>query len=535
MLPGKSYGPQDILRIIKTRGWIIGVALAACTYAALVISAWLPNVYRAETLIQVVPQRVPDAYVRSTVTLKTEDRLEALSAQVMSRTELERLIKEYDLYPRERQRYPMQDVVDRMRASITKQLVRAAPDRPVDSFYLRFTYSDAITTAKVTERLALLFIDQNARDRGVLAQATDSFLQAQLEEARARLEEQERRLEVFRERNAGRLPTQLDFNMQAIQNAQLQLQQLTESLARDRDRRLTVEQLLKDAQAEQVIATPISVPANSDLATAVAAGATTKRQLEMARGELARLELSRTQDHPDIARTKRVIGDLEKKAAAEAAAVESGKAPAAFVVSAQDQLIRERVRQLRAEVESLDRQIQFKEAQESRIRGTVSEYQGRIESIPGLESEWVSLSRDYETQQTAYKELLAKSEESKVAMDLERRQIGEQFRVLDPARVPERPISPIRLLINAIGAAIGLLLGLLIVGLLEVLDSSFRSEADLSGVMNFPILAQVPLVVTQSDLNKQRHRRRVYSTVTVGLCVAAGIGAWTLHLWRYIV
>ena len=91
------------------------------------------------------------------MTLKTEDRLEALSAQVMSRTELERLIKEYDLYPRERTRYPMQDVVDRMRLNITKQLVRAAPERPVDSFYLPGSeYSDATIAAKVTERLALL-------------------------------------------------------------------------------------------------------------------------------------------------------------------------------------------------------------------------------------------------------------------------------------------------------------------------------------------------------------------------------------------
>jgi polysaccharide chain length determinant protein (PEP-CTERM system associated) len=511
------------------------IAIVVCTYVALVVSALLPNVYSAETLIQVVPQRVPDAFVRSTVTLRTEDRLEALSAQVMSRTELERLIKEFNLYPRERERYPMQDVVDRMRLNITKQLVRAAPDRPVDSFYLRYKYSDAVTTAKVTERLALLFIDQNARERAVLAGATDNFLDSQLEEARNRLEEQERKLEVFRERNAGRLPTQLDFNMQAIQNSQLQLQQLTESLARDRDRRLTVAQLLKDAEAEQVISAPIAVPQNSDPTSAVAAGMTAKRQLDMARAELARLELSRTPAHPDIARTKQMIAELEKKAAAEAAAIESGKTPSAVFLSPQDQLIRERVRQMRAEMESLERQIQFKEAQEGRIRAIVGEYQRRIESIPGLESEWVSLSRDYETQQTAYKQLLAKSEDSKVAMDLERRQIGEQFRVLDPARVPERPISPIRLLINAIGAGVGLVLGLLIIGLLEYLDSSFRSETDFSAVMNMPILAQVPLVVTPSDLSKQRHRRMVYSTVAVVLFIAAGIGAVTLQLWRYIV
>ena len=398
----------------------------------------LPNVYRAETLIQVVPQRVPDAYVRSTVTLKTEDRLEALSAQVMSRTELERLIKEYNLYPRERDRYPMQDVVDRMRLNITKQLVRAAAERPVDSFYLRFTYSDAATTAKVTERLALLFIDQNARERGVLAQATDSFLQAQLEEARRRLEEQERKLEVFRERNAGRLPTQLDFNMQAIQNSQLQLQQLTESLARDRDRRLTVEQLLKEAQAEQVISdTDRGAGEHRSWRRRSLPGATAKRQLELARAELARLELSRTPEHPDIGRAKRMIGDLERKGGRG-----SGRgrirqdAHSRCDVAAGSAHSRTHPPDARGDGKSRSTGSVQGGAGGPHPSDSVSEYQRRIESIPGLESEWVSLSRDYETQQTAYKQLLAKSEESKVAVDLERRQIGEQFRVLDPARVP---------------------------------------------------------------------------------------------------
>ena len=239
MLPGRTYGPQEIIQIITSRGWIVGVAILACTYLALVVSALLPNVYSAETLIQVVPQRVPNDIVRSTVTMRTEDRLEALSAQVMSRTELERLIKEFDLYPRERTRYPMQDVVDKMRVNISKELVRAQSDRPVDSFYLRYKYSDATIAAKVTERLSRLFIDQNSRDREVITIQTDNFLESQLEQARKRLEEQERKLAAFRERNAGRLPTQLDFNMQTIQSTQLQLQQLTESLARDRDRRLT--------------------------------------------------------------------------------------------------------------------------------------------------------------------------------------------------------------------------------------------------------------------------------------------------------
>ena len=86
----------------------------------------------------------------------------------------------------------------------------------------------------------------------------------------------------------------------------------------------------------------------------------------------------------------------------------------------------------------------------------IAGYQARIEAVPGLESEWISLSRDYDTLQANYEQLLAKSEDSKVAANLERRQIGEQFRVLDPARVPERPVSPNRIQINGMGAALGL-------------------------------------------------------------------------------
>src|SRR5262245_19453760 len=117
-----------------------------------------------------------------------------------------------------------------------------------EAFYIRFTYHDAETAARVTERLGSLFIDQNARDRGVLADTTDDFLQTQLDEARKALELQEQRLEQFRERHAGRLPSQLQFNMQAIQNTQMQLQSLVESLARDRDRKLMLERLHNDSE-----------------------------------------------------------------------------------------------------------------------------------------------------------------------------------------------------------------------------------------------------------------------------------------------
>ena len=105
---------------------------------------------------------------------------------------------------------------------------------------------------------------------------------------------------------------------------------------------------------------------------------------------------------------------------------------------------RERLRGMAAEIESLDRQIAFKEAEERRVRGEIAEYQRRLEAVPRLESAWVKLTRDYDTQQLAYRELLTKSTAAQVAANLEGQDIGERFRIVDPALVPVLPLRSMR-------------------------------------------------------------------------------------------
>jgi polysaccharide chain length determinant protein (PEP-CTERM system associated) len=534
MLPGKTYTPRELFQLLRTHLWLISGSLAIGIFTALIISALLPDMYRSEMLVQVVPQRVPDEYVRSTVTIRTEERLSALSQQVMSRTQLERLIQEFKLYPDERTLMPLEDVVELMRTNIRVEPVRAATrGDSSDAFYLRFTYPDARLVTEVTGRLGSLLIDQNARDRGALAETTNDFLEAQLTEARNRLATQERMLEAFRERHSGRLPSQLEFNMQAIQNAQLQLQSLLEGLARDRDRKLILERLYADALSEPE---PIPVVPQMPTTTVEAATLTPRQQLEVARANLQRLSLRLTPEHPDIIRTKRLIEELEHKVKEEPARPSDGSdalggQPAS---SPQEQLRRERLRQQRAELESLERQVAFKESEEKRLRGVIADYQGRIEAVPGLESEWIALTRDYETLKTAYQQLLAKTEDSKVAADLERRQIGEQFRILDPARIPVRPISPNRRMINGLGALLGLLLGVGIVAALELRDSSLRTEADVASVLGVPVLALIPIVETPADVARRR-RRRVYASATA--VFGAGVSGyvfWAMRLWKYV-
>ena len=327
MLPGKTYTPADYARMAWRRRWVILVPIVVGAYAALIVSSRLHDRFQSEMLIQVVPQRVPDAYVRSPVTMRTEDRINALSEQVMSRTALERLIEQMSLYRKELARKPMQDVVELMRADIAVQVVSSihSSNQGAEAFYVRFTYTDRDVATRVTERLGGLFIDLNARDRGDLAAATSNFLQSQLADTRRALEEQEQKLEQFRQRNAGRLPTQVAFNMQAIQSTQLAVQAQVESLARDRDRKMMLERLYNDAQTE--VATPQPPPAATPPQQAdpgAPTGQTPQQQLAAARDGLARLELRLKPEHPDIARAKRLIQELEKRAAEESASATPG-------------------------------------------------------------------------------------------------------------------------------------------------------------------------------------------------------------------
>jgi len=538
MLPGKKYTVEDVLPILRRRIWLLAVPPAVGLFAALIVSAQLPNLYQSQMLISIIPQRVPDAYVRSTVTLRAEERLDAITTQVKSRTLIEQLIRELDLYTEERDRRPMEDVVQLMRDNIDVQ--PQAPRRgargpePLHAFHVRFNYTDPRMATVVTERLGSLFVNQNAHDRGVLAEETHKFLEAQLAEARQRLEKMESRLEAFRQRHGNELPTQMQSNLQVMQNTQMQIQGVVESMARDRDRKLMLERLYNEAQAELVV--PPSPPPQAPTSSDAAAGSsgTPDQQLAAMRATLARLQLRLRPEHPDVVRAKRLIQELETRVQSSASASETSSQPPA-VVTYEEQQRRERLRGMRVEIESLDRQTQFKESELQRLRGLVAEYQRRVEAVPGLESEWIALTRDYETQQNAYKDLLAKSEQSKVAVDLERRQIGEQFRVLDPAAVPVRPISPNRIRINGIGFAVGLSLGLVIAALLEFKDASFRTERDLAEALSLPVLALVPYVVTTAERTRRSRLRFAVTGAASLALVGAGYVAWTLRLWNFVL
>ena len=243
MLPGRKYTAAEVVRILRRRWWLILLPLVLGTTAGVVAYKWLPVKYQSETLITVMPQQIPDSYVKSTVT-NVEDRLRTVSEQILSRSRLEKIIQDFHLYEAPRATGLMEDVIKQMRGDITVELVGKE-----SSFRVAYISSDPKTAQKVTERLAALYIEENLRDQANLAENTSGFLESQLQDAKQRLVAQEKKLEEYRRRYAGQLPSQLQGNLQSVQNAQVQLQSLMESMNRARERRLLVERQIADVQS----------------------------------------------------------------------------------------------------------------------------------------------------------------------------------------------------------------------------------------------------------------------------------------------
>jgi uncharacterized protein involved in exopolysaccharide biosynthesis len=286
----------------------------------------------------------------------------------------------------------------------------------------------------------------------------------------------------------------------------MQVQAVVESLNREVDRKLILERALTDIKATDAQTLMMaSSPAGDN-----GAEQPISIQLAIAQKNLTDLQLRLTPEHPDVIRLKRRIAGLEQRAEAEG--LTSPLSPESAAPTTPAQIFqRNREHALQLELESIDRQVAAKRAEEQRLRKLAAGYQARLEAVPARETDLAELMRDYDTTQKLYADLLSKSEESRISANLERRQIGEQFKVLDPARPAEKPFSPNRVRINLFGAFAALFAGLGLAGFLEYKDASFRTQDEVSAVLSLPVLAQIPHIITPAEEREMRRRRVMVS------------------------
>jgi polysaccharide chain length determinant protein (PEP-CTERM system associated) len=487
MLPGKTFSPEDVLLILRKRIWLVLVPFAIISAATAIVARKLPDVYRSEALIYVVPQRVPESFVRSTVTNPLQDRLLSIAQTILTRAQLERIILELNLYEKERRDGDiMEDVVTQMRnVDIQTRVERG------DAFRIAYSGTDRRLVKEVAERLSQLFISENVRNRSNLAEGASQFLEGQQEEARRNLEDQGKKVAEFRTKYAGELPSQRESNLQAQRGIEMQIQTLVETLNDDRDRLYILEKAIVDWEQE-ITDIPVSA--------APVAGATptntAAQHLAEAKANLAVYEKQYGRLHPEVKRARARVEALEAGAKGEAAA--SG-GPSMTPAEANR---RRMLDGARVERTKLERKIAENEKEEKRLRDLVTLYQRRLEAMPSRETELADLTRGYESMENIFNKRFNNLEDAKQSAALEGRQIAERFDLLEPARVPERPFKPNRQAINMFGMLAGLGCGFALVALLEYRDKSFKSDDEITRVLTLPVLAVVPFMQTATEKRK---------------------------------
>jgi polysaccharide chain length determinant protein (PEP-CTERM system associated) len=523
MLPGKKYKPEDIAGILRKHIWWVLVPFALVSAGTAAVARKLPDRYYSEATVRVVKQQVPDQYVKSQQTEGIQDRLNSMWAQVVSRSRLERVINDLNLYPEERKQGIMEDVVQQMRSDISYGVNKG------DVFRVGYTGSNPRTVQKVAETLSGFFVADSANDQSNLAIGTSQFLEAQVEEARLRLVDKEKELQAYRTKFSGQLPTQLEANLQAQVNVQGQIREFSDAINQAQNRRLLLESQAKDLESQAPGAEgPGSLPTMSAAGDAVQGG-TLMQQLEYAKAQLDLLQKHYTDAQPDVKRLKSIVADLQAKVDAEALTrpVSAEPTPA---VSSVELARQKRLKETRDQIAQLDRQIVAAQGEVKQLRASHDDLQRRIDSVPARESEMTDMLRDYNTLTSTYNDLLAKREESKLAANLQSRQFGEQFKIVDNPRIPERPDSPNRRMINLGGMGAGLAIGLVLVALLEYRDRSFKTDDEIISLLALPVLAVVP-IMESNDERRRTRRRRFYLGVGLGSTV---VGCMAILIYTFV-
>src|SRR5215471_17994606 len=168
----------------------------------------MPSVYKADALIVVDSQKIPEKFVSATVQAELNDTLGPITQQALSTARLQSIIEEFNLYPKARVAQPLEDVIAGFRNSLPLTLEHGLGGGRPGAFRIAYEGPDPKIVAAVVNRVAGLFVQENLNTRAQRAEGTSQFLEAQLKEAKASLDDQENRLSQFKLQWSGELPQQ---------------------------------------------------------------------------------------------------------------------------------------------------------------------------------------------------------------------------------------------------------------------------------------------------------------------------------------
>jgi polysaccharide chain length determinant protein (PEP-CTERM system associated) len=487
MVRNGEIGIEDIKRVVRKRWWVVPACAIGCGGLALVVAMQLPKKYTSQTLVLVARPTVSEKYVDPISTQDPNQRLASMKQQILSRTRLEPVLEKFDLYHEDRKKVHAEDLLERLQSAIEISPLEAMPgtqDRNLSGFKVGVTFENPQTAQQICTEITSMFMEQNARALEQGAVRTNKFISQQLEQAKAKLDEQDAKQAEFKRRNLPVLPEVEQANFSLLGSMNAQLESNTQSLSRTQQDKLLHESLLSQEEANWKASRRSEQ--NPE---------TIEEQLRNLQGQLTTLESRYTAEHPDVVKMRNQIAELKKKLAE----TPSTDSPSTGMRAAAEP---PQIQKLRATLRQDDFNIGELTKRQGQIQDQIRILEGRIQSSPMVEQQLKELTRNYQSALDFYNELLKKQQNSEMATDLTHQEQGEHFNVLDAPNLPTTPSSPKVLNFAGGGLGGGAALGLAILYVLMAMDQSLHTERDVEVFLKLPVLTSVPLLEAAEIIKK---------------------------------
>jgi len=506
----KSIKVDYYIELVLRRRWLLIVSFCLAMIGGMFVSVTTPRIYSADTLILIEPKSIPDKYVEPLSEVPVEQRVNTITQQVKSRNYLERIIKEAGLYAGpEYRNMLLEEKIDAVRKNINVEVTRGR--KGTDSFRISFNGKEPEKITKAVSALASFFIDESIKVMEAEVIGASVFLQEELKIKAERLISVEEALKEYRMKYMGGLPEQLNSNLSMLEGLRKQIGDKQEGLRDEKMRMIQLEAQMTELRRDIENYTPEALAMEeASLAVREPENVVKLRQLKE---QYAQMTARYTEKHPDLAKMKKMVADLEETVAKEEAQKPADSPTPAIKPKTRNDLIADKYKALKEEqlkgiktqYEESKNAIKILEEDIVKILSQTVVYEKRVEETPKREQELMTLRRDYDTIKDSYNSLMERKLDADIAVSMERKSKGERFRILDLAKVPQKPVSPDvkKLLMMAVAAGIGLGGGLIF--LLDLLDTSLRRPEDIESLLKIPVLATIPNVYYRSvDKVKQR-------------------------------
>ncbi|HTS63488.1 MAG TPA: hypothetical protein VMH28_15795 [Candidatus Acidoferrales bacterium] len=532
----------DMLR--RYRSWLIGPMFVGLVAAVVVAFMW-PDTFVSTAVMRITPPQISERLMPTVLNMQMSQRLSSMQQEILSRNSLAEMIQRpaLDLYRKERQKYPLEDVIQDMRNRAIKiQVVDVGGtggQRVTSAFTISFAYPDRFKAQAVVRELVTKFMEENARVQKNSLQATSTFLVDEQRQAKEKMDALEASITKFKAENMGKLPEQFQANVAQLGSLQMQLGNSNEAMARLQQEKLQLETQLQNLNSQLNYYNSIA----EESVVMGGAGAVRNNKLDQlnqrimdAKSQLAALMEMYTEAAPAVKAMKARLASLEKEYQDEEkidlerqAALAGTSTPTVQrrVNPANYKMVKDlegSIAMIKTNIQGVNLSMDDKLKQVQELNRVISQYQARIESSPQLEQQYAALVRDYGMAKSAYEDMSKRREVSETAKDLEDHKAGETLEVLDPASDPVAPSEPNRPQIAAIGTGIGLMIGIVLAGAKEMKNTSLKNLKDVRAYTNLPVLSSIPLL--ENALLVRRKRRLLWlawsSVVIIGSIAMSG-------------